>query len=121
VSGAKSFREVYGDDVADLVAGLASNPAQDDAARKAERERAETDRLTRHTQMVDQIMRVLRGELGRTKVATQAVEAIKRLLGDVEPRKAETAILVTCESIIRGAKNEIRKSRRPPPAGRGVR
>lgn len=119
--GNPSFREVFGDETADLVAAAVNAPGQDDAARKAERERAETDRLTRHTQMVDQVMRVLRGELGRTKVATQAVEAITRLLGNAEPRKAEPATLVACVSIIQGAKNEIRRAKRPPPAGRGAR
>ena len=88
---------------------------------KDQRERAETDRLTRHTQMVDQVVAVLRGSLGKRKEAVEAIAAINRVLNGVQPRLAETASLVLCESIIKEAKQRIRNSRSAPPAGRGSR
>jgi hypothetical protein len=114
------FRDVVGDEIAERIARLANDPGQDDAARKAERERAETDRLTRHTQLVDQVQFVLRGGLGRHKEAAVCIESLQRLLGATPPRQAETAILITCESIIREAKQRIRKSKRAGRAGRSA-
>ncbi len=117
--GNPSFRDVVGDEIADRIAGLANDPTQEDAARRAERERAETDRLTRHTQYVDRVMWLLRGGLGRRKEAAEAIAAVTRLLAGIEPRKAETATLIACDSIISEAKKRIRAAKRPE--GRGAR
>jgi hypothetical protein len=114
------FRDVVGDELAARIAAITESPGLDDAVARAERERAETDRLTRHTQLCDAVVYVLRGGLGKSKEAATCIEALKRTLAGVEVRKAETATLVFCESIIREAKERIRKARRPPPAGRGA-
>jgi hypothetical protein len=116
-----SFRDVVGDELADRIAAIADDPSRDDAARKAERERAETDRLTRHTQLVDQVVFVIRGGLGKGKESQEAMAAIERVLAGVQPRLAQLAPLVLCESIIRETKERIRKNKAPPPAGRGAR
>lgn len=104
----------------DVAASAFVATADSDGVAKDKRERAETDRLVRHTQMVDQIMWVKRGGLGRRKEASEALAAIDRVLHGVEPRQAETAILVLCESIIKEAKQRIRTSKAPAP-GRGAR
>jgi len=104
----------------DVAAGAFQAVAPASAMQQQERERAETDRLTRHTQLCDQIVSVLRGSLGRSKDAAICIEAIKRTLAGQEVRKAEMATLVFCESIIREAKERIRSNRKPPPAGRGA-
>lgn len=114
------FRAVVGDDVADAIAKLANDPNADAAARKAERERTELDAATRRTEMAAEVQRVLRGSLGRHKEATECIASLQSLLGTVAPREAETAILVTCESIIRGAKKRIRDSKRARRAGKGA-
>lgn len=88
---------------------------------KDQRERAETDRLTRHTQLVDQVVWVLRGGLGRHKEAAVAIESINRVLAGVQPRQSQVASLVLCESIIKEAKQRIRNSKAPAPPGRGAR
>lgn len=95
------------------------------AAAKAERERAETDRLTRFNNLVDLIASALPtasrpSSLGRSKEAQVGIEALRRVLGGKPPRECEPAVLATCESIIRETKERIRNSRKPPPAGRGA-
>jgi hypothetical protein len=119
--GNPSFRDVVGDEIADSIAKITNSPGLEDAVRKAERERAETDRLARHTRLCDQVVWALRGGLGKSKEAAACIASLTSLLGGVQPRQAEMAILVTCERIIREAKERIRKGKRPPPAGRGAR
>lgn len=113
-----SFREQYGAELDDMVRGLASDPGRDAAARQAERERADADRLQRHTQLVDAIQFVQRGGLGRNKDATIAIDSIARVLGGRPPRECEMAQLVLCESIIREAKQRIWQAKKAKRKGR---
>ncbi len=104
----------------EVAAGAFHAVAPEGEIAKQERERAETDRLTRHTQLCDQVVWALRGGLGRSRDAAECIAALTRVLNGVEVRKAEFAVLALCESIIREAKERIRKARKPPPAGRGA-
>lgn len=106
-----TFREVYGDDVADLVASIANDPTNDEAARKAQRERAEADRTAKHMQLVETAGAALAGRFDKeTKLA------VERVLAGQTPRKAEVASLVLCESIVREYWKRRRAGKRP--AGR---
>lgn len=113
------FRAMYGAALAERIAGIAGDERTDEAARKDERERAEAERMGRHMRLVDSIQAVLRGGLGRRKEAADAIAAIQRVLAGSQPRQAEMAQLVLCESIIREAKERIRKSK-TPSSGRGA-
>lgn len=114
----KSFREEYGADLDDLIRGIANDPQADAAARQAAKERADADRLANHTRLVDLIQSVQRGALGRNKDASEAIAAIERTLLSKPPRECEVAQLVLCESIIKEAKERIRKAKQ---ARRGER
>lgn len=117
---AKAHVEALPDWLRDSAAEAFQAVAPPSVMQKAERERAETDRLTQHTRLVDQVVRVLRGELGRSKEAQPCIASITALLCGRQPRQAELATLITCESIIREAKQRIRNNKKPPPAGRGA-
>jgi hypothetical protein len=115
------FRSVVGDDLADTIAKLANDPNANAAARQAERDATELAAATRRTEMAAEVQRVLRGSLGRHKEATECIASLQGLLGTVPPREAETAILVTCESVIREAKKRIRNNKRARRAARGAK
>jgi hypothetical protein len=105
----------------DVAAGAFAATTQTPAAvAKADRERAETDRLANFQRLVGIAGGALRGDLGKSKEAQDCQEAIRRVLAGRAPHEAEVATLVLCESIVREAKERIQKARRPPPAGRGA-
>lgn len=113
-----SFRDLYGAELDDTIRGLASDPERDAAARQAQRERADADRLQRHTQLVDLIQWAQRGGLGRNKESTVAIDAIARTLAGRPPRECEMAQLVLCESIVKEAKTRIWKAKKAKRKGR---
>jgi len=117
----EDLRSVLGPELADLVAKLANDPTADAAARQAQRDQSDLAAATRRAEMAAQVTAVLRGSLGRHKEATECIKSLTSLLGTVAPREAESAILITCQSIINGAKKRIRESRRSRRADRGAR
>jgi hypothetical protein len=118
--GNPSFRDVFGDEMAEEIAALANKPGQSEAARKVEQEQADAARASRRVELAALVVGVQRGSLGRHKEATVCIESLNRLLNGIAPRDAETAILITCESIVREAKERIRKAKRTARAGRGA-
>lgn len=116
MANGKTFRDIYGPDLDALIATVANDPEADRKARQAERERAEADRLARHNALADTAGAALRGDWGK-----EAQAAVVRVLGGVEPRKAHTASLVTCESIVIEAKKRKQEARKKRAAGRAAR
>ncbi len=114
--GVKSFREEYGAELADRIEAIASDPEQDEKARQAARERAEADRLARHNALAEAAGAALRGDWGK-----EAQESVTRVLAGVEPRQAQTASLVMCQSIVIEAKKRKQEARKKRAAARGAR
>lgn len=117
-SATPTFREQYGAELDDRIRGIAADPERDAAARQAQRERADADRLQRHTQLVDLIQGVQRGTLGKSKDAAAAIEGIARVLNGRPPRECEMAQLAVCETMIREAKTRIREAKKAKRKGR---
>jgi hypothetical protein len=116
MNAVKSFREEYGAELDDRIQGIANDPEADRAARQAQKERAETDRLARHNALAEAAGAALRGDWGK-----EAQDAVKRVLAGVEPRQAQTASLVVCESIVIEAKKRKREARKKRAVARGGR
>ncbi len=110
----KSFREQYGAELDDRIAAIASDPEQDEKARQAARERAETDRVARHRGLADVAAQALRGDWGK-----EAQASVTRVLAGATPLRAPMASLVMCESIVREAKQRKRSTK--GGAGRGAK
>lgn len=117
----EKFAAMFGADLAGQIDQLANNRALTEKATKDAKERAETDRTQRFLNLVDLVTGALRGNLGRTKLAQDAVGSIQAALTGRAPREAEMAQLLFCEGVIRDAKKAIRNARRTAPAGRGAK
>lgn len=107
------FRAIYGNDIADKIAALANDPAQDDAARQAERERSEADRVARHRELANQAASALRGDFG-----PECQASVERVLNGATPLRAPMASLAFCESVVKEAKQRKAAKKR---ASRGAR
>lgn len=106
------FASMYGPELAAQVAGLAHDGTLEQKAAKDAKERAETDRTQNFLRLVDLVTGALRGTLGRTKLAQDAVGSIQAALAGRPPREAEVAQLLFCEGVIRDCKKAIRDARR---------
>lgn len=116
MASVKSFREQYGAELDDTIKAIVTRPDLDEAARKADRERAETDRTAARIRLANAAAEALRGDWGK-----EAQAAVTRTLAGATPLKAEVAQLVLCESIVKEEQKRRRERRQARAQGRGAK
>lgn len=85
-------------------------------ARNAVKEREETDRTAARVRLANAAAEALRGDWGKE---TQA--SVTRVLNGVTPLKAEVAVLVMCEAIVKEEQKRRREKRRVQKHARGAK